>query len=370
MPLFLEDKEKVQKKKIQIPQNAKKVFKAMEKVYEPYLDKVQGGHVLKHLARTTDDPGKDTVTVNNAKVIMHRQGQFSPNTVQYQLYGGELGRNIFKAGIAKERRVDTVDAVKPPKPTSDAQLKPSTIKTKDVNVPGGKISYVTSEGRVVSESSDWHVMYDYLSEYGVWYVLDQFFDNPKGKQDWGVLINPDMYRKALTEFTRYGRLVNFPGKYVYQWMGIIMRNTAALEACTELAGHTEAFPADEVSEYAEEKGYDVGVSFEEGSEWLDEIGFYDWNVMPDGSDAISDFGLAPLMKIIGEYDESLPAEKVLVLVNRALDVAHMRGDLSSIFITGGRGTLSRISEEFKRNVGRKVYITEEQLVKIGKCQRF
>ena len=150
MPLIFEDREKVTKKKIQIPKNAKKVFKAMEKVYEPYLDKVQGGHVLKHLARTTDNPENDTVTVNNAKVIIHRMNKFSPNTVQYQLYGGELGKNILKRGIEKERRVDTVDAVKPPKPTSNAELSVTTLKTKDIKVANGKISYpVTNEEKLI-----------------------------------------------------------------------------------------------------------------------------------------------------------------------------------------------------------------------------
>jgi hypothetical protein len=85
--------------------------------------------------------------------------------------------------------------------------------------------------------------------------------------------------------------------------------------------------------------------------------------MPDGSDAWSDYGIEPLWEIIEEYDESLPPEKVLILVNRALDVAHCRGDLSSIFIQGGRNTLSKISEEIKRS-GKKIYLSEQALKKL------
>ena len=161
MALFLEDSQKVTQKKIPIPQNAKKVFKAMEKVYEPYLDKAEGGHVLKSLAsdkhynkkgngpeNNGEEKKIDTVNVDNAKVRLHRMDKFSPNSVQYQLYGGELAKNIYKDGIQKARSVTTVDAVKPPKPTSDAEVKPAVVKTKEISTPNGKISYtVTSEGK-------------------------------------------------------------------------------------------------------------------------------------------------------------------------------------------------------------------------------
>ena len=97
--------------------------------------------------------------------------------------------------------------------------------------------------------------------------------------------------------------------------------------------------------------------------FLDDIGFYDWMQMPDGSDAFSDFGISPLFKIFQEYDENASPERVLVLVNKALDVYHQRGDMSSIFITGGRSSLNRISESVKRNK-KKIYITENQIIRL------
>jgi hypothetical protein len=100
-------------------------------------------------------------------------------------------------------------------------------------------------------------------------------------------------------------------------------------------------------------------------ELLYQIGITDeWMQMPDGSDAFSDFGIEPLEEILAEYDEDLPPEKILVLVNRALDVYHQRGDMASIFIQGGTKALSRIAEEIKRS-GKKVYITEEQLINLN-----
>ena len=97
--------------------------------------------------------------------------------------------------------------------------------------------------------------------------------------------------------------------------------------------------------------------------FLDLIGFYDWMQMPDGSDAFSDFGIEPLEKILSEYDEELPPEKVLVIVNKALDVYHQRGDMASIFVTGGSRALSRIAEHTQRSK-KKIYITEKQIVKL------
>ena len=95
------------------------------------------------------------------------------------------------------------------------------------------------------------------------------------------------------------------------------------------------------------------------------MGLYDWMQAPDGSDAWSDYGIDPILKIINEYDENLPPEKVLVLVNKVLDVYHCRGDLSSMFITGGKSSLNKIAEHKKRNP-RKVYITEKQVIRNGK----
>ena len=59
------------------------------------------------------------------------------------------------------------------------------------------------------------------------------------------LIKPQMYQKALSEFIKNGKLVNFPIKYVYQWMGTIMRNTAILRNCTSICGHDYFIPLDE-----------------------------------------------------------------------------------------------------------------------------
>lgn len=473
MAIILEDSQKVTKKQIPIPQNAKKVFKAMKKIYEPYLDKnIPGSKILKSLGsdkkynkhginahENGNEVKQDSVNVNDAKVRLHRMNKLPKNSIQYQLNGGELAANIYKKGIERARANKEVEKVKPPKPTSNAALKPSEISLDTIKTPSGKITYKSvSESRRLNEDYDDYLpIYEYLADYSPSYVFSSFLENPKGKQSWGVLINPSMYAKALKEFTKYGKLINFPTKYIYQWMGIIMKNTAILMANTDIAGHSRFFPYDEfedfitsylgernvefnrdeikivisedeafsicegnnpliietvvdkygqtylpwvtqdeadriaarrdverkIEKYEEivkdiedfnQSNYDkrIEIDYNNGNIYfvtsifcfLGDIGFYDWMQMPDGSDAFSDFGIEPLQKILEEYNEDLSPEKVLVLVNRALDVFHQRGDMASIFIDGGSKALSRIAEHKSRN-NKKVYITERQIQKLS-----
>ena len=372
MALIIEDSQKVTQRKIPVPKNAQKVFSALYNALEPNMGKNNLKN-LKNLAtdKTYNKKGDNSDKINgkeqgvnyvNIDVAKKRKERWPNNPLQQMAQGGQLAYDLYDKGIERARSQEKVSPVEPPKPTSNA-TEPLEVKVKQIEMPSGTISY--NENRQITEDVDEeHPYYDYMEEYDAYYVLSEFFNNPNGKEDWGVLINPEMYAKALREFTQYGKLVNFPSKYVYQWMGIIMKNTAILETNTNLAGHSMYFPGYEVAEFAEQiDGIEIGKDYSEGSKWLEEKGLYDWMEMPDGSGAWSDYGIEPLWKIFEEYDESLPPEKVLVLVNRALDVYHQRGDMASIFIQGGSKALSRIAEEIKRD-GKKVYITEKQLINL------
>lgn len=374
MALIIEDSQKVTQRKIPIPKNAQKVFSALYNALEPNMGKNNLKN-LKNLAtdKTYNKKGDNSDKVNgkeqgvnyvNIDVAKKRKERWPNNSLQQMAQGGQLAYDLYDKGIKRARSQEKVQPVEPPKPTSNA-TEPPEVKVKQIEMPSGTISY--NENRIIKEGLEDHPYYDYVEDYDAYYVLNEFFDNPQGKQNWGVLINPDMYAKALRELSRFGKLTNstFPSKYVYQWMGIIMKNTAILVVNTELAGHTQhGFPIDDVVDIAENRfGISLEPTYDACSEWLEEQGLYDWMQMPDGSDAWSDFGLEPLWKVIEEYDESLPPEKVLVLVNRALDVYHQRGDMASIFIQGGSKVLSKIAEEIKRD-GKKVYITEKQLINL------
>lgn len=315
-----------------------------------------------------------------------------------------------------------------------------------------------------------HRFYDYLTDYDVNYVLNEFSDNMNGKESWTPLINPNMYQKALNEFIKFGHISDFPTKYIYQWFGIIMRNTAKLIANTELAGHTSYFPIDEVSDFITEtysyhtgidyyvdndsvkqevnpytffikdskkfltkydyaelvkkykeinesnsihksgnlkdqyelfmnqdelddydkkrnllnkneqiKAFDELISFFNSKSnekleiidnklfltidiyyFLDLIGLYDWMQLPDGSDGWSDFGIEPITNLIKEYNDNSTPESVLILINKILDIYHQRGDLSSIFIEGGKKSLSLISNSTYEN--KKIMIGNDKFI--------
>lgn len=163
MAIIFEDSAKVTKKQIPIPKNTKKIFKAMEKVYEPYLDmNVSGSKVLKSLAsdkkynkkgsdskNNGDKIKQDTVSVEDAKVRLHRMSKLPKNSVEYQLNGGESGETLYRKGIEQARGVKEVDSVKPPKPTANTNLKPSNVETKKTETPNGTITYsVTNENTI------------------------------------------------------------------------------------------------------------------------------------------------------------------------------------------------------------------------------
>ena len=471
MALFLEYSDKVKNIKHPIPKELRNYSSALYQALEKIVPKNNLKN-LKDLSTTKkynrkgvdsknngNDPNVKYITTDDAIKRLQRSKR---NDITQ---GGPIVNDFLKRCVKKSTSKEKVSPVEPPKPTS-REIKPTQIKNNSIKVGNATITF--NENRVIKESlNEEHPFHEYLEDYGVNYVFNEFLTNPSGKQNWGVLINPNMYAKALREFTQYGKLVNFPPRYVYQWMGIIMKNTAILKANTDIAGHSEWFPYDEfenfinsyfknnrkigingddvkielspedviklceedfstlneavdkygqtyfpwisqsdadgmaarqdlerkkakfsqiygdieeyVAEFNKKSNYKGKIEIDYNTNklfwlvdclnFLDLIGFYDWMQMPDGSDAFSDFGISPLERVLSEYDESLPPEKVLVIVNKALDIYHQRGDMSSIFITGGSRSLSRIAEHKEKNP-KKIYITENQIIKIKHGKRY
>lgn len=127
MPLIIcEDTERVSKKRIPIPANAKKVFKAMEKLYGQYIDHTNSGRVLKRLARDKKNGEEDSISVNNAKVILSRQNRQAPNKLKYQLYGGQLANSILRRGVERSRGESSVAQVKPQRPPTPPSPTPTS----------------------------------------------------------------------------------------------------------------------------------------------------------------------------------------------------------------------------------------------------
>lgn len=153
------------------------------------------------------------------------------------------------------------------------------------------------------------------------------------------LIEPTEYEKAALEFVKYGYILRFPAKKILNWKSIILHNFIKLEAFSDLAGHSQNFPIDEVSDAFEMEFESSGAGFEFLSEYDDEM-FPTWS---NGHYFISDYGIKPLGEIAKELLDTNDINKIIPLVSKALDVSHQRSDLSELFIKGGTESLNKLS---------------------------
>ena len=379
MALFIlseDEGKKLNKKQIPIPKNVQKKLKSNLSLYNGY-SQTKGYKRLNSLvdddynkrsqkSNKTKDGGK-TLSFSDAKRIDHdmRHMVQNPKNLEYQMLGGDDTRNWLHDALGSVRNANKQVQKVPQVP----KLQKNPEKVKDVDKD---FKYGNANVRITESSNDWLPYFDYCDDYeNIRNVMDEFADNPTGKENWAPLINPGMYKKALSEFTKYGKFIHFPTKYVYSWIGIIMRNTGKLRANTILAGHDTHDPSEEITECIEEiprlrsilgiKDDDDLSELDYGiiSDMLDKAGFYDWMACPDGSDAWSDFGIEPIERLLTEYRENSSPEETIVIINKILDVYHQRGDLSSIFIEGGSKSLTSISEEQK--LPKNIIITESQL---------
>lgn len=376
MPIFIKEANQALKKNMyEIPDKLEKHLKLTLSKYGNYtqnkgykrLNALVNPEYNKRSNKADNFKDGKHISFSDLETIDHdfRHMNKNPKDLNRILNGGEEMARFARETLNKERtKVEPTLKVEKEKNRNKNQLKPTIKPMKPVKL--GNIEATVHES-VIKESYGEHPYYDRIMEYDERYV---FYAFNNGENIWNPLINPEMYKKALQEFTTYGKLMRFPVKYIYQWMGIIMKNTALLRACTNICGHSNYFPIDDFVEiyfdgdedawenYKSEIGEDS--DFIAAYEFLYQKGFDEWNKLPDGSDAMSDYGIEPIEEYIDKYNESMNPEDILVLINKIMDVVHCRGDLSSMFIVGGRKTLSNISESLKLN-NKKIYITEEQL---------
>lgn len=202
----------------------------------------------------------------------------------------------------------------------------------------------------IFEKSDDYI-YDYYEIYDEEFrdILTKMLNGDKTKIILGK-IKPSMYQQALNEFMKYGQIMRYPAKYIYEWKDIIVRNTVILDVITMFFGHTSYFDIDTFNDYVlntDETGESVH-DWTEAMEYIEEHGYDDvleafLPKFSNGHDLISDYGLEPLGKIVAKLLQTTDVNEILVLINRALDISHQRSDLSELFIEGGQKTLNQIS---------------------------
>ena len=199
--------------------------------------------------------------------------------------------------------------------------------------------------RLLNEEEEWYgpfeEAYENISPYS---VLCEFLSDKKDGiecKQWN-LIPAEQYKNLLSRYIQSPEMARIPYNVVNGWINLICENLVTLEAMTALAGHSSYFPEDDFKEVFGDAVENLN-DHSDYYEFLYKIGFYEWCKLPDGSDAISDYGIEPIGRILQEVNPNSTAEDLLVIVNRCLDVFHCRGDLASTFIEGGSRTCSSIS---------------------------
>lgn len=194
----------------------------------------------------------------------------------------------------------------------------------------------------LNENDEWGPVQDAWEDYSHSDLLYEFLSDKEhgiGRKQWNV-IPAQQYHTLLQRYMENPSMARVP-EIVNTWFEeIIIKNTLTIEYITDFAGHSSYFPEEDAEEVFDQEGLN---GYGDWWKYLDKLGFYDWTVLPDGSDAWSDYGLEPIYKIINEYKYGMDPAETLVLINRVLDVWHHRGDLASAFIEGGSKSCEYIS---------------------------
>lgn len=105
-------------------------------------------------------------------------------------------------------------------------------------------------------------------------------------------------------------------------------NVLRLEIATVVAGHCEQSPGDLLDDRIAPGDMEP---------------FCEWLIAGEDGWRISDYGLAPLQECIAlAFEARTPAQRLKYL-DRALNVTHQRGDLSKLFVEGGRRTVVEVT---------------------------
>ena len=208
---------------------------------------------------------------------------------------------------------------------------------KKLNESNKKKSILKEDYSLIETAYNNNSLYELFNEFEM--------DKSKGVQHkkWN-LIPKEPYWNALTNYMQYGEAFRTPERLIDGWLELIAENTVILSHMTEIFGHSMSYPTDELIDiFFYEREDEAPQDYEGWCEFLEELGFFDWCVLPDGSDAISDYGIEPIFKILNTLKSDATKGEKLIAINRCLDVVHCRGDLSSAFIEGGKKTCSEIS---------------------------
>ncbi len=154
----------------------------------------------------------------------------------------------------------------------------------------------------------------------------------EGEYQYFSIIKAHTIKKVWKEFAESGQVYNT--KAIDKMEELLMRNIMKLRINTILSGHTPENGERWASEHLDREVTEAETDK-----------YYDYCFNPtQGQYNISDYGLDKLEALLLELMVTTSYEKKLVTIDRMINVMHMRSDLASYFIEGGRRTLNELSQ--------------------------
>lgn len=160
------------------------------------------------------------------------------------------------------------------------------------------------------------------------------------------LIKPTQYKRALEEYMQYGKFVRFPEDKIFDWKELVLTNIVLLFCLTDIHGHGN-FPFHEFHYVFEDE--DISNVDQYNFSHIYDILYEKYNIddytpqFSNGQPVLSDFGLQPLGNLAVQLIPQTKPEDIIITINKIMNVAHQRSDLSELFIEGGEKSHSMIS---------------------------
>lgn len=188
----------------------------------------------------------------------------------------------------------------------------------------------------------------------------------KARQKWEV-IPISTFKRQWEEFIKWGYVKPNYIQTIEKIADVFTENVLKLRVNTELAGHTPDNPMEIVNER-----YYYGEPPSKKQQKQDERHIEEYfgdyiSIEENGQMRISDYGLPKLEKLVADLRKVVTPESKLAIIDKMLNVIHMRSDIADMFVEGGSKSLSVLSEvEEISNMSSQEAVFSEQIENMGK----
>jgi len=180
----------------------------------------------------------------------------------------------------------------------------------------------------------YHNEYDAQQLY-IWQLFCEYKTDRTKRFKFEVIPAKDLV-KTWNDYAAFGKADK---DMVDQFETQMVINLAQLEVHNALSGHATHCGFREIADLEE-----ITISEEDEQLYYES----DFGVHDTEGDIISDYGLPQLKALVTPMLCARTPEEKLVVIDRMLNVCHMRGDLAAFFVEGGSKTLNFLFEPTKQ----------------------